>query len=277
MSWQENKTFQLTAATLDVSFNTEHQNALGAVSLPENIATANALAESAKTDAERRSVLTEYANQLEYLVIDPWQRGTSAQSKQSAVFYLSPTEANEILVAALDQRGWKQAVLFMLTGATPLVLAQSIENLLAVFPVGPLQKCWRHANTLATHESDKLFIKAGSELFAQTQLEQFSAFNGVTLARQNIATAEAIASDTDPAAILADFKTRRSAALQTLADDIGALEGGQISYVLSLTGEDLSNELEAISPPDVNAPMCVLFAVGGTADAVAPLQEALSL
>ena len=278
MAWQS-AIFRHVSDVTSSSFVSSFRSALTGAVVPDNLAVVNDYSESATDDMDRRTSLDAFSWPLECIVIDPWRYGDSAASKQNANFYLSSVDAIAMLKRNLEVVTWEAAVICLVTGATPSVLADSLALLLAAFPNQPLQQCYRHAKALATHDSDKLFLKAESlNKSRAVTLEQLDAFSAVSMARQSVAVAEAVASDTDPAALLDDFKTRRAERLADLNSAVNGITASDaFSYVLSISGDYLGDELIGHTVPDQNAPLCCVLAIGGSREAVAPLQEVFGL
>jgi hypothetical protein len=277
--WQQTQ-FQLNGSVTDTGFNAELKTSIDSVLLPTDVTTQNAKVSAAESDSSRRIELVRFADSLEQVVIDPWCFGQSAQTRQHGNFWLSPTDAQSRLKSNLERTPWSAAICFMVTGTDIKSFSDMLLNLVQAFPNPMLRRVYRHAAALSTHDNDKLFIQA-ERINQETpfKLEQLDAYINHKVAKQNVAIAEAFASDKSCVTLLENFKDRRSIRLSTIKGTLDTLDNPSDSFghVLYLEGTYLGEELAAHTPKNENAPLCCVFAIGGTTTAVAPLKQALSL
>lgn len=269
--------FGLPAAAFDHSFNSSLVAALAGSTLPVALAEANELAADAEQDAQRRDALSAYAQQLHCLSFDPWQHGNGG-NKRSLARQLSPTTALEQLQSALEHQDWQACLVLVITGAQLDDWVLTLQQAETALALPEIQRCKRHAMALATHDTDKLFIAAASPMATQTQANQWPALGDLTAVQQNLAYSEALATDTNPVAQLADFNARRQQRLADLRQQLNEAQTANNAtvQVLHLQGDFLAAQLADNPVPDSNAPWTLMVALGGTTDAVQPIHEALS-
>jgi hypothetical protein len=275
--WQP-KTLALSSTWLDTAFNGTLTTAINSVVLPGNVATANDKQTAAASDAARD--LSPLLNQVETILITPWHQGAFNGSKQTQDFWLSPGDAQNQLSKQLEFIGWDSCIVLMAMTDNAQNLVSKLQGLTAVFPGDALKKAMRHAQALADHEKQKLFVPGmKNDDRATSTIESGTGLNTLAQAKQNQAFSQAFASDTDPAAMLAQFQGTRAARLDQVKSDITNLstQNGVIDHVLYLNGGDLSQQIKDTVAPSNSAPLCVMFTMGGTANQLAPLVEVLAL
>jgi len=271
---------QLPATWLDTVFNTQLKTAINAAILPINKATPNQSAMNASADATRRDNLNLLKKNLDTVIITPWQHGQFSDNKNNLNFWLSPEDAQNYLSMHLTELAWESALLLMVTADTTTQLTQSLNNLLAVFPDSDLEKSLRHATALSTNDNDKLFTSGiKHDRKKSLSIEQLKAFTALSSSSQNIAISEAIASDDNPLTMLSDFKLKRATRLDEIKTAVTNLssQNGLINYAFHLSGVDLPTSLNNTIPPNPNAPLCCLLAIGGTAVNLQPLLTVVGL
>lgn len=248
--------------------------------LPVNISIPGSGAEDALTDAARRADFDLFTSPVETIAVTPWQLGIFNGSKQNSNFWLSPGNAQNILADQLKFVGWESCLVFILSADKAQNLASKLESLLAVFPHADLSKALRQAQALAENETTKFFIPGiKPDDRKNTAIEQFGPFSSLSFAKQNLAVSEAVASDQNTATILQTFKEKRLARVDDMKSKIEAMpiQIGPIENILYLTGGNLDSQLRDTKPPNENAPLCCLLAIGGEAANLAPLVEVLGL
>ena len=265
---------------LDTAINGQFKTAVNALVVPDNVAIENSTASDAKTDSARRDDFLLLQNNVETIAITPWHQGAFNGSKQDGNFWLSPSGAQSSLADQLEFIGWESCLVLMVVAEKVTNLATKIESLVAVFPHVELAKALRHAQALASHETEKVFIPGIKKDDRQnTTIEKLGVFSALLHAKQNLAISEAVASDQDTKTLLTDFKTKRLTRLDEIKSQVESLtdQNGPIENVLHLSGGGLATQLGDISPPSESAPLCCLLALGGSGAELAPLLEVLGL
>lgn len=272
--------FKESGTWLDITINGQLKTSSNLMVVPENVASENATASDAQTDIARRDVFSLLQNIIELIVITPWQQGIFNGSKQDSNFWLSPGDAQTALADQLQFIGWESCVVFMVAADKAATLATKLESLLAVFPHSDLSNALRQAQALAENETTKFFIPGIKQDDRKgAAIEQMGAFSSFLYAKQNLAVSEAVASDQDTKTILENFKEKRLARLDEIKTKVESIadQNGPIENVLYLTGGNLDVQLRNTAPPNENAPLCCLLAIGGEAENMAPLIEVLGL
>jgi hypothetical protein len=263
---------------LDTAFNGELKTAINSVVLPANVASPNDKQAAATSDIARD--LTPLLNKVETILVTPWHQGAFNGSKQSQNFWLSPSDAQSQLANQLEFISWDSCIVLMALADNAQNLLSNLTSLNAVFPGDALAKATRHAQALANHEIQKLFVPGiKNDDRSITTIESGTGLNTLAPAKQNQSFSQAFASDTAPAAMLAQFQGTRAARLDQVKSDLLSLsnQNGGLDHVLYLTGGNLSQQLKDITAPNQSAPLCVMFVMGGTANQLAPLVEVLAL
>lgn len=270
------KSLSLNTVWFDSAFNSELKGAVDTAIMPGNIALPGEKQAPANSDSNRD--LSQLASECELVSITPWSNGAATGNKQNMNWVLSATDAQEILAQQLKLFPWDGAVCFMVLADNASLFAFALDGLKQALPLHSVIQAYEQAKKLSEHEKEKTFVP-GIKL-DERQRSQFDALGYETqAAMQNLSISQAIASDTDPATMLGDFRSKRSQRLAdiqaTLSDH--ASQGGSIDYVLNLTGPDLADEVSKTTPPNDHAPYSCLFCLGGSNDQLAPIREALSL
>ena len=277
--WQV-KGFNQLSLWLNTEKNSQFKSAINSTVVPGNVATQNETATDTQTDSARRADFELLQNKLETISITPWHQGQFNGSKQDANFYLSPSDAQNLLAAQLEFINWDSCVVIMVVADGAPGLVSKLESLVDVFPHESLLKSLRQAQALASHESQKIFVPGIKQDDRQyTTIEKLGVFSALLHAKQNLAISEAVASDQDTKTLLTDFKTKRLTRLDEIKSQVESLtdQNGTIENMLNLSGGDLATQLRGISPPSENAPLCCLLALGGSGAELAPLLEVLGL
>ena len=247
-------------------------SALSAAVLPANIAEQGSLQGSA--DVSARAELNAYRQELAVVCITPWNSGEPDRSAQSMASTLTPESAQRILS---DHAAAYDAVLaFLVPADNEIQLKTGLATLNTALPSVQLEQALRHAEALTTHDKDKRFISQDADnLASDTAVQMTGPGSQLNTADQVVSVSEAVAGDTDPVAILENFISGRASRHQQQANAMAAY-GGAVDWALYLTG-DIPAQLESVSAPSQQAPMCVLFAYLGSANALAPLKAEVGL
>ncbi|WP_221800402.1 hypothetical protein [Oceanobacter mangrovi] len=251
----------------DTGITGQQQTALAGLALPADLATAGSLAATAATS--HRANITAARQSLAAAMVTPWAHGTPARGR-SVSHTLTPSAAQDIL--ATESAGFAAMLAFMIPADTAAQLAQKLAVLNTVLPAPALAAALRTASQYASHESAKFFLANAPEAVAQPftggQREHDAADHVAALA-------EAIASDTTPADLLAQFASARA---NRHAEQAAALAsyGGAIEWAMYLAG-DLETQLAGITAPNSSAPYSAAFALFGSVDALATLKGELAL
>jgi hypothetical protein len=265
---------------LDTATNSQFKIITSEVVVPSNVATPIEVVADAQADSARRADFDLLKSDLEAIAITPWHQGLFNGSKQDANFYLSPSDAQNILAAQLELINWESCVVVMVAADNAPSLAGKLESLVEVFPHESFLKSLRQAQALASHESQKIFVPGiKQDDRKKGTIEKMGGFSALLVAKQNLAISEAVASDGDTKTLLTDFKNKRIARLDEIKQGVESLanQNGPIENVLHLSGGDLASQLTNVSAPNQNAPLCCLLAMGGGASDLAPLLEVLGL
>jgi len=256
----------------DTGILPSQRSALTAAVLPDNIAELGSLQGSA--DTSTRSELDAYRQKLAMVCITPWNAGEPDRSALSMASTLTPETAQSILS---DHAADYDAVLaFLVPADNATQLTTSLQSLNTALPSVLIEQALRHAEALTTHDNDKVFINQDADNLAAESVGQMTGPGSqLTDAEQVVSVSEAVADDTDPVAVLQDFISARAERHQEKAAAMAAY-GGSIDWALYLTG-DIPAQLESVSAPSPQAPLCVLFAYLGSADALAPLKAEVGL
>ncbi len=264
MTWQ---TTTATAPTFTTAAgqNSALKNALSAVTVPASPAESGTLQSNAAADTTRTD-LNQYAA-LQQITVTPYTHGAFNGSKHSMAWYLSTADAQAAVQTAASRAGWQAVVLVMVNADSAANFYNSLQQLAVALPLQNIRNCTRRALALTTHEQEKLFIKAPADLPAvAVHWRTYSHAENVA------AIAEAIASDTNPADILSEYKTRRNSEITESA----TAATGTIQNALYLTG-DIAAELANITPPYPAAPLTAIFGWAGTVEELAPIKQELNL
>lgn len=251
----------------DPGITGQQQFALAGLAVPADLATAGSLASTAATN--HRANISAARQSLAAAMVTPWAHGTPSRGR-SVSHTLTPTAAQTIL--ATESAGFAAILAFMIPADTAAQLAQKLAALNTALPAPALAAALRTASQYAAHESEKYFLADAPEGVAQPftggQREHDAADRVATLA-------EAIASDTSPADLLAQFATARA---NRHAEQAAALAsyGGAIEWAMYLAG-DLETQLASIDAPNSSAPYSAAFALFGSVDALATLKGELAL
>jgi hypothetical protein len=265
---------------ISTSVNRSIRLAVDLLPVPENISNINSISDDALSDGERRGDFLKLQGTVQFIIISPWHQGTFNGSKQNANFWLSPGDAQAALADQMQFAGWESCLVFMVAADKAANLATKLESLLAVFPHADLAKALRQAQALAENETTKVFISGiKPDDRKGAAIEQMGAFSSLLYAKQNLAVSEAVASDQGTKTILEEFKAKRLARLDEIKTKVESIadQNGPIENVLYLTGGNLDAQLRDTTPPNENAPLCCLLAIGGEAANLAPLVEVLGL
>ncbi len=265
MTWATS-TRSSDAWKIDTGINTPHQAALEALILPEGIADAGALQTTAATAAGHRADWIAATQQLNSLIITPWQHGEPLRRRQ--VGRVLTAQAAQAILA--EQAAGHAAMLaFLLPADNPAQLVKKLNQLATAIPHIKLTQAISTAQAFASHEGVKLFLRAESVNHATGDQHQATAADSI------ISLSEAVASDTDPVAVLNEFSSRRAA---RHADQIAALTApsGLVEWALYLS-EDIDSQLQSITTPDATAPYSAAFAFLGDVAALASLKGELGL
>jgi hypothetical protein len=246
--------------------------ALSAVVLPENIAESGSLQGS--IDISARAELNAYRQTMDTICITPWNAGISDRSALSMASTLTPETAQSIL--ADHAAGFDAVLAFLVPADNAGQLADGLRALNSAVPSVPLLQALRHAEALINHDKQKIFINQNAvNLACETNGQMTGAGNQLNDASMVVSLGESVAGDTDPVAILQGFLSERSSRHQEQAVAMAA-HGGPVDWALYLAG-DIPAQLESVTVPSPEAPLCVLFAYMGSADALAPLKAEVGL
>ena len=264
MNWQTT-TATAPAFTKTAGQNSALKSALSSVVVPATAAESGSLQSGAATDTTRTD-LNQYAA-LQQITITPYTHGAFNGSKQSMAWYLSTADAQNAVAAYARRAGWQSVILVMVQADQINNFYNSLQQLAAALPLPAITACKRRALALNTHDQEKLFIKAPADLPA------VPAYWRTYGHAENVAAiAEAIASDTSPADILSEYKTRR----QSEINETATAASGTIQNALYLTG-DIAGQLDSITPPYPAAPLTAIFGWAGTSAEIAPIKQELGL
>lgn len=259
------------------SLNLALQGALSSSSVPGNVVVKNSNQELAESDSERRQLFP--SGVVQTFSVTPWSHGEFSGSKRNMGWYLSPLDAQAAVQKALSLRNWDSAVLIMMMADNEDQLFQQLQSVSESFPCAEVSAAMRRADALSRNEAEKRFM-AGDEVpsIADRSLASISVFSGYSVAAQNVAVSEAVASDESPSALLNSFIGKRVSRLQKISEDLLlAVSGGHIPYALSLTGGDLASKLTGVIPPNSQAPLCCIVAIGGSSVAMNKIIEVSGL
>lgn len=274
--WQSTVVSHPVDLTLS-SLNVALQGALSSSSLPGNVAVKNSNQELAESDSERRQLFP--SGVVQTFSVTPWSHGEFSGSKRNMGWYLSPLDAQAAVQKALSLRNWHSAVLIMMMADNEEQLFQQLQSVSESFPCSEVSAAMRRADALSRNEAEKRFI-AGDEVpsIADRSSASISTFSGYAVAAQNVAVSEAAASDESPSALLNSFISKRAARLQKIRTNLAlAISGGHIPYAFSLTGGDLASQLNGVIPPNSQAPLCFILAIGGGEEVMKKLIEVVGL
>ncbi len=274
--WQQ-KTVTHKAELADTAVNAALQSALGEALPPADLVEPNATQPQAESDTARRAIVP--AGQVEALAVTPWADGEHSRNKRDAGWYLTPTDAQERLKKRLADSGWQSAILVMTMADNPQQLKSQLQQIEKAFEVAGVSQAMRRATALATHEEEKRFI-AGEEIALTGKKSSLGikALSKYAAARQGISVSEAVASDKSATAMLQAFIQKRADRLQEIeaaAAEITA-EGGSLEYCAVIEGGDLASKVTG-TPPNEQAPLCCIIAIGGAADEIEKIKEATGL
>ncbi len=245
---------------------------LSAVILPENIAESGSLQGS--IDISARAEINAYRQTMDIICITPWNAGVPDRSALSMASTLTPETAQSIL--ADHAAGYAAVLAFLVPADNAAQLADSLRALNSAVPSVQLQQALRHAEALIDHDKNKIFINQDEDNLAYVTNGQMTG-PGTQLndAGLVVSLGESVAGDTDPVAILQEFLSARSNRHQQQAAAM-ATYGGSVNWALYLDG-DIPAQLESVTVPSPEAPLCVLFAYMGSAGALAPLKAEVGL
>ena len=270
MNWTTSTVTPNTALT-DATTSQALKSALASVASPTNVATANPTQATAQSD--NRTALVR-VGQLETLAVTPWSDGIFSGTKRSQSFYLSASDAQAKMNKLLANTGWQSAFLIMAMADSETQLLEALQQINTALPMPEAAAAIRRAQALADHEKTKRF-SPGEQVKNSDKKAAATIANDQTIAAQNIAVTDAIATDQEPTAILANFIQRRTARLQEIAEALNAT-GGEITYTMKISG-NIKTAFDGITPPNEQAPLACVFAIGGTTDQMAALYEVTGL
>jgi len=264
MNWQTT-TASAPEFTTAAGQNSALKNALSSVVVPASPAESGSLQSNAAADTTRAQ-LNQYTA-LQQITVTPFTHGAFNGSKHSMSWHLSTADAQNAVASYARRAGWQALVLVMVQADSIHNFQQSLTQLATVLPLPPVIACVRRAQALQTHDQEKMFIKAPADLTAVPA-------HWVTRQHaENVAAiAEAIASDTNPADILSEYKTRRQTEINESAQAVTA----DIDNAIYLTG-DIAGQLDSITPPYPAAPLTAIFGWAGNVDDIAPIKTELGL
>lgn len=273
--WQS-KALTLKPEWFETGFNSEFKTAISAATMPGNVATPGEKQPAAETDSARD--FSHLVKPCEVLAITPWQNGSAAGNKQTMNWFLSAPDAQAALANQVANFAWQGAVCFIVLADNAILLEYELQNLFNAFPLVDIGKALNQVKALAKHDSEKVFVP-GILVDQRKQSTLDCTGFDFSQAKQNLAIAKAVASDENPASMLASFKAKRESRLTYIQTQLASQssQGGAIKYVLNLTGPDLVDEINKTAAPNESAPFSCLFAIGGSNDQLTPLREALAL
>lgn len=270
MNWQTKTTSPATGLTNSAT-TTALKTELAGIESPSDLSAANPNQGTAASDD--RSALIRVGI-LETLAVTPWSDGIHSGTKRSASFYISAADAQNKMATMLAATGWQSAFVVMALADSESQLLEALQQIHDALPTPETAQAIRRAKSLADHESQKRFTP-GEKVKAKAQRASASIAYDQTEAAQNIATVQAIASDTPPATILSEFIQRRQDRLQQIADAT-APAPGTIQHSMKITG-DLKAAMESATPQNPQAPLTVIIAIGGTDEQMNALYEVTGL
>ena len=270
MNWQTKTTSPATGLTNSAT-TTALKTELAGIESPSDLSAANPNQGTAASDD--RSALIRVGI-LETLAVTPWSDGIHSGTKRSASFYISAADAQNKMATMLAATGWQSAFVVMALADSESQLLEALQQIHDALPTPETAQAIRRAKSLADHESQKRFTP-GEKVKTKAKRASASIAYDQTAAAQNIATVQAIASDTPPATILSEFIQRRQDRLQQIADAT-APAPGTIQHSMKITG-DLKAAMESATPQNPQAPLTVIIAIGGTAEQMNALYEVTGL
>lgn len=270
MNWQHSTTSPATGLT-DSATCQALKSALASCVKPSAISEANPTKSTA--DSDDRSSLVRVGI-IETLAVTPWSDGDYSGTKRSASFYLSAADAQEIMAERIETTGWQSAFLMMVLGDSEKQILEAIQKINEALPVPEMEKAKRRSELLTEHESQKRFMPAErintsvKTVFASVAYDQ-------SVTAQNIATVQAISSDQPPETMLEYFIQKREARLQKISEAATPV-AGVIQYSMKLTG-NMKSAIEEATPPNPQAPLAIILAIGGSADQMNAFYEVTGL
>ena len=264
MTWQTTAVIPPDFATA-AGQNSALKSALSSVVVPATAAESGSLQGSAASDTTRAD-LNQYSA-LQQITVTPYSHGAFNGSKHSMAWHLSTADAQAAVASAANRAGWPAVVLVLINADQISNFTNSLQQLADVLPLPAIRTALRRTQALATHQNEKLFIKAPADLPAVP-----AHWRTYDHAENCAAIAEAIASDASPADILNEYKNRRAAEINESA----TLPGGNVGQAMYLTG-DIAAQLQAITPPYPAAPLTAIFGWAGTVEELAPIKQELNL
>ncbi|QQD22271.1 hypothetical protein GJQ54_11060 [Oceanospirillaceae bacterium ASx5O] len=213
------------------------------------------------------------------LAVTPWNSGEHSRNKRDANWYLTPAAAQAAIKQKLAGTSWQSAIMVMTMADNAGQLKDQLQQLAQAFETSGISQALRRAAALEKHEEEKRFI-AGEEITITGQKPSagIKALSIYSAAGQGVSVSEAIASDKSPAQMLQDFIQKRTGRLQEIETAAAAITsaGGAITYCAILEGGDLANAVTG-APPNEQAPLCCIIAIGGSADEIGKIKEATGL
>lgn len=264
MTWQTT-TATAPAFSTAAGQNSALKNALSSVSVPVSPAESGSLQSTAAADTTRTD-LNQYAA-IQQITVTPYTHGGFNGSKHSMAWHLSTADAQAIVAESARRAGWPAVVLVMLQADQIAAFNNQLQQLAATIPQHNIRTAARRAQALNSHDQEKLFIKSSADQTAAT-----AHWRTYRHAENVAAIAEAIASDTNPAALLTEYKNRRDNDIAETAPG----NSGTIPAALYLTG-DIYSQLNAITPPYPAAPLTAIFGWAGSVEDIAAIKGELGL
>lgn len=258
-------------ALTDATTNQALKSALASVASPKNVAAANPTQATAESD--NRTALIR-VGQLETLAVTPWSDGIFSGTKRSQSFYLSTVDAQNTMADLIANTGWQSAFLIIAMADSEAQLLEELQKINSALPTPEAAAAIRRAKSLSDHDQIKRFSQGRKPRNSAEKLAASIAIDQTTAA-QNIAVSDAIATDTDPSVMLTNFIQSRQTRLQAIAEALNDT-GGEITYTMKITG-NMKTAFDDITPPNEQAPLACVFAIGGTEAQMAALYEVTGL
>lgn len=262
----------LTDATLIGSVN----SALAAKTAPQNIAISGDTAADALADQNKKqSLVDQLIKDIQLIVISPWKNGTLVRDRQSMRQVLTSKDALIKLSNQCEFTDWTASVLLLVTASNEsdfLSKIEQVETGLGLENTLPV----RQSKAAKENEKNKL----NNVSFPQVNCVKNN-LNGLCKLSMNealkaLSLSGAVASDVDPVSMLNDFKNKRSNLYQDITTSLGEITAKDIASAVYVSGS-VAQQIKQLTPPDEQAPFCVIWAFGGSADQLAGLKTGLSL
>jgi hypothetical protein len=269
-------TFAHNEDLTDASLISSVKSVLSTKTAPENIAIYGGTAEDALTDKNKKqTVIDNLTKDLELIVISPWINGTLVRDRQSMRQVLTSKDALMELSNQCEFTDWQASVVLLVTASNESEFSTKIEQvetglgLVSALPLRQSKAAKEHEKNKLNNVSFPLVNNVKNNLSGLCELSMNKALKALSVST-------AVASDVDPVVMLNDFKSKRSNMYDEIKTSLSQIATQDIANAVYVSG-NVAEQLNQLTPPDEQAPFCVVWAFGGNEGQLAGLKAGLSL